>query len=252
MPIVPNMVRGEDGECHIVPETRPKYMSDTTRGFGRPVGVFESTSEAPPGDTAEALYSHHRLNDFREIYSFLEANHKDDEIIRFLSSYIRPEAVRERGRLLLGRKFLGLDTDFLDLIELANATALRFAEHGDVNDYWFRQYGFSFLRTLATWDFRTLRDIADVLERRQELQNQGICDAKGNSRITGKGKDRIGEKELILKFVNEQMRDASRLPSKQEVIAFLRSEGRSVGKNFYSERLLPLGLDGLPDNSGER
>ena len=186
------------------------------------------------------------------MFSFLEVNHQDDEIIRFLTSYIRPEAVRERGRLFLGRKVLEMNPDFLDLIELANATALRFAERGDVNEYWFRQYGFSFIRTLATWDFKTLRDIADILERRQELQNQGICDATGNSRIAGKGKDRIGEKELILKFVNEKIRDAKCLPLKQEVVKFLKAEGRSVGKNFYSGRLYPLGLEGLPDNSGEK
>ena len=148
---------------------------------------------------------------------------------------------------MLGKKFSTIPAEYLDLIELANTHGLNFAETGSIDEYWLRQYGFCFLRLLATWDFKVLDAITSVLRKRQELMDQGICDAKGNNRVKGKGPNRIREKELILKFVNEKIRDAQELPSKSDVKDFVKSDGRSVGTNFYTDRLFPLGLDGLPD-----
>lgn len=246
MPIVPNLVEGEDGEFYFRERT-PEEMPDPIEPMpSRVFGVFDLHCD-PPMAPGEALHFEFRVEVYSRMYSFLERNHSRLEIDRFIRAYIRDEAVAERGRLLLGRKFSTVPAEFLDLIELANSHALNFATKGDIDEYWLRQYGFCFLRLLATWDFKVLDSITAVLRKRQELQDQGICDAKGNSRVAGKGRDRIGEKELILKFVTEKIRDAQTLPMKVEVRDFLRAEGRSVGKNFYSERLFPLGLDGLPD-----
>jgi len=148
---------------------------------------------------------------------------------------------------LLGKKFSTIPAEYLDLIELANTHALNLAETGGIDEYWLKQYGFCFLRLLATWDFKVLDAMTSALRKKQGLMDQGICDAKGNNRVKGKGRDRISEKELILKFVNEKIRDAQKLPSKSDVIEFVKSDGRSVGKNFYTERLYPLEFDGLPD-----
>jgi len=233
------------------PEESPE--DDSSTPVERVYGVFNMRVDPSTVTSSEEIHSKFRMSVFYEIFSSaLGKNHSREEIERFVQGYIRDAAVSERGRLLLGRKFSTLPAEFLDLIELASTHAVNFAERGRIDEYWLRQYGFNFLRLLATWDFKTVGSIAEVLRKRQELMDQGICDAKGNDRVRGKGRDRISDKALILKFVNETIRDAGRLPTKQEVRRHLEECGRNVGGSFYSERLAPLGLEGLPDNSSER
>jgi hypothetical protein len=107
MPIVPNMVLGEDGEYRIVPETRADYLEDRTSG-GSPVsGVVRGT----PYD--------HAVYDCIQDHSFLSECNSPDEIETWARQWVRDDAKRERTRLIYGKSVSDAPPIVFEIIDRA-------------------------------------------------------------------------------------------------------------------------------------
>jgi hypothetical protein len=231
MAIVPNLVRGEDGELRIVPETRG--ASDDHSIAEDASGPLDSGEPNIVFGTDHELAVHYCVRG----HSFLLANNTKSEVEKWARQWVREDALRERTRLIHGESVAAVSPI---VRELYTRSMHVFNEHSEPLG--------------GTPLFRIEREqIAGIVSTLVGMRRHEEISALANLVRTISLRDfRASDDPFwqthfgrVMLIWNQELK-RNRLIEKQELWDRFRASGATMALNKFHALLKLVGLNGLP------